>query len=85
MSYSGGWWFLGMHLFWWLFWVSLVMAVFSVVTPIPRKHARSGDRGLGILQRRYAAGHFSTAEYERRKRMLQRTEPNGSSSDARKR
>ena len=80
MPYADGWWFLGMHLFWWLFWVSLFVALFSVVTPVRRKHARSAGRGLDILQRRYASGHFSTEEYERRKRVLQPSRPNGSSS-----
>ena len=80
MPYADGWWFLGMHLFWWLFWVSLFVALFSVVTPVRRNHARPAERALEILQRRYAAGQFSTDEYERRKRMLQRSRPNDSSS-----
>ena len=70
-----GWWFFGMHLFWWLFWVGLIVAAFSTVTPVPRSQAKSGPRALDILRRRYAAGQVTTEEYERRKAVLERDEP----------
>ena len=50
------WWFLGMHLFWWIFWVSIILAFFSLLTPVPKARARSS--ALEILQRRYAAGEI---------------------------
>ncbi len=85
MTHDGGWWFLGMHALWWLFWIGLCGTLFSVVRPVPRNHARSGERAREILQRRYAAGHLSTAAYERRKAMLGRGAPHVSSSGAGKR
>jgi len=64
-----GWWFWGMHLFWWLFWVLIVVAFFSLLRPVPRHKVR--ETPLQILQRRYAAGEISTQEYEERKKHLQ--------------
>lgn len=66
--HDGSWGFWGMHLFWWLFWVVLLFAFFSLATPVPRRRAR--ETPLEILQRRYAAGEISTEEYEERKALL---------------
>jgi putative membrane protein len=68
-----GWGFFGMHVFWWLFWIVLILAFFSLLTPVPRHRAR--ETPLQILQRRYAAGEFSTQEYEERKARLERDAP----------
>ena len=62
--------FWGMHMFWWLFWVLLIVSFFGVATPVPRSRAKLTP--LDILQRRYAAGEVSTAEYEERKEKLTR-------------
>lgn len=62
-------WFFGMHLFWWLFWFSVIGLFFSLVTPVPRGRMR--ETPLQILQGRYAAGDISTEEYEERKRHLE--------------
>lgn len=66
--FHGGGLFWGMHLFWWLFWIVLFVAFFSLLTPVPRRRAR--ETPLEVLQRRYAAGEISTAEYEERKTRL---------------
>ena len=66
--HDGSWGFLGMHLFWWLFWAVLLFAFFSLATPMPRRRAR--ETPFEILQRRYAAGEISTGEYEERKALL---------------
>ncbi len=65
-----GWGFLGMHLFWWLFWVSLVVMLFTPITPVSISRRR--ETALEVLQRRYASGDFTTAEYEERKAKLER-------------
>lgn len=67
-------WFFGMHLLWWLFWLALLLLIFGVATPVPRKRWREYRElnPLLLLQRRYAAGEISTAEYEERKAILQR-------------
>ena len=62
--------FWGMHMFWWLFWVLLIVLFFGVATPVPRSRAKQAP--LDILQRRYAAGEISTADYEERKEKLTR-------------
>lgn len=66
--------FFGMHLFWWAFWILLIAGLWATVTPVPKSQMRSGERALDILRRRYAAGQFSTEEYERRKAVLERDE-----------
>jgi putative membrane protein len=70
MMHFDGWGFFGMHVFWWLFWIVLILAFFSLLTPVPRHRAR--ETPLQILQRRYAAGELSTQEYEERKARLER-------------
>lgn len=65
-----GWGFLGMHVFWWLFWIVLILALFGLFEPVPRRRAR--ETPLQVLQRRYAAGELSTQEYEERKVRLER-------------
>lgn len=67
------WGFFGMSFLWWIFWVILIVAFFAMVTPVPRREAkRTRVSALDILQRRYAAGELSTAEYEERKAVLLR-------------
>jgi putative membrane protein len=62
------WQFFGMHFFWWMFWVLLIVSFFSLAFPVPRSRMRLyRDDPLGILQRRYAAGEITTADYEERK------------------
>lgn len=73
MHLMDGGWFWGMHLFWWLFWFLIIGTFFSLLTPVPRHKVR--ETPLQILQRRYAAGEISTAEYEERKQRLERSAP----------
>lgn len=64
----GEWGFWGMHIFWWLFWIALVVVLFLPITPVSR--GRRCETPLEVLQRRYAAGEISTEEYEERKAKL---------------
>lgn len=64
----GEWGFWGMHIFWWLFWIALVVVLFLPITPVSRGRRR--ETPLEVLQRRYAAGEISTEEYEERKAKL---------------
>ena len=75
MLHATGWSFIGMHMFWWIFWFGLIVVAFGTVTPVPRSQLRSGERALDILRRRYAAGQLSTEEYEQRKLVLEHDEP----------
>ena len=74
MLHATGWSFIGMHLFWWIFWLGLIVIAFGTMTPVPKSQLRSGERALDILRRRYAAGQLSTEEYEQRKMILERDE-----------
>jgi putative membrane protein len=74
MYHDGGF-FWGMHLLWWLFWIVLILAFFSLVTPVSRRKARPRETALEILQRRYAAGEISSEDYEARKATLERDKP----------
>ena len=56
----------------WFFWILLIVLFFLFLTPVPRRDvARLRQTPLEILQRRYAAGEISTAEYEERKARLE--------------
>ena len=69
MHWMNGW-FLGMHALWWVFWIVIVVVLFSFAPPVPR--GRAGGSPLETLQQRYARGEIGTAEYEERKsRLLQ--------------
>jgi putative membrane protein len=66
------WWWGGMHLIWWLFWIALIVGFVFLLRPLRRyqPHAER-ERPLEILQRRYAAGEITTQEYEERKERLE--------------
>ena len=67
-----GWGFFGMHLFWWLFWVLIIIGFATAFTPVPKQEARRRGTALEVLQRRYAAGEISTDEYDQRRGVLLR-------------
>lgn len=64
------WSFWGMHIFWWLFWIAVIALMFTPMAPVGTGRRRQSP--LEVLQRRYAAGEISTAEYEERKAALSR-------------
>lgn len=64
----GEWGFWGMHIFWWLFWIAVIVVLFLSLAPVSRRRRR--ETPLEVLQRRYAAGEVSTEEYEERKAKL---------------
>ena len=70
--HGDGWWFFGMHAYWWLFWVVLLIGVFALFNRAPGGRPRTPESPLEIRQRRYAAGEISTEEYEARKAVLER-------------
>ena len=72
MHVINGWGFLGMHLFWWLFWVLIIIGLMSLFTPVPKQQAKQRGTALDLLQRRYATGEISTEEYEQRRTVLAR-------------
>lgn len=71
MMYDGFW--FGMHAFWWLFWVIVIIAVVYLLVRAP-SDVKQGQRESAheVLRRRYAAGELTTQEYEERKAVLDR-------------
>ena len=72
MHAAGSWWFLGMHVLWWLFWVLIIIGFVTLFITVPKQQAKRRDAPLDVLQRRYAAGEISTDEYEQRRAVLTR-------------
>ncbi|MEP0547645.1 MAG: SHOCT domain-containing protein [Rhodothermales bacterium] len=68
---------IGMHWFWWLFWIAAIVAVWWTFTrrpPAPSEPTATNPHELPLdrLQRRYADGEIATEEYEERKAVLLR-------------
>jgi putative membrane protein len=73
MHWDASWnpgWFWGMHLAGWIFWIVIVVAVWAALTRSARPPSQAPLSPLEILQRRYAEGELTTAEYEGRKARL---------------
>ena len=67
--------YLGMHSFWWLFWIVLLISFFSFLRPVPgNQWHQMRETPKEILQRRLARGEITTHEYENRKAILDRDE-----------
>lgn len=68
----------GMHVFWWIFWLLVVAAIFMFwVRPGP---PRRRDSAIEALRRAYASGEISEEEYRRRLAVL--NEPRSPPPDA---
>ncbi len=68
---NNNWHYFGMHGFWWLFWVALVLILlFLIFRPNNIIGKKGKDSPLEILRRKYASGDISTEEFEERKRKL---------------
>lgn len=63
----------GMHIFWWIFWVVMVIAiVFWGRGETWTRRYRPREAPHELLLRRLANGEISTEEYEKRKVILDR-------------
>ncbi|HEX3766032.1 MAG TPA: SHOCT domain-containing protein [Kofleriaceae bacterium] len=71
----------GMHLFWWLFWLSIV--VLLVATGWPRSRISVRDPALDALRTRYAAGEIDEEEYQERLAVLIGNRPRPARRDRR--
>lgn len=67
---NNDWHYFGMHGFWWLFWVIILIVIFLVLKPY-LINKKGKDSSLEILRRKYASGDISTEEFEERKRTLE--------------
>ena len=69
MDWQSGW-FFGMHLAWWIFWIVFALAAWAVLARSAALPGPKAESPLEVLQRRYAEGALTTAEYEERKAKL---------------
>ncbi|HEX3474025.1 MAG TPA: SHOCT domain-containing protein [Kofleriaceae bacterium] len=62
----------GMHLFWWMFWLAIVVVLLATGWPRSRIGARDAgrDAALDALRMRYAAGEIDEEEYQERLAVL---------------
>ena len=58
----------GMHLFWWIFWVALVVGL--MIWLVPGQPSRR-DTAVEALRRQYATGQIDENEYRHRLRVLE--------------
>lgn len=71
--YDHGGYMIGMHWFWWLFWVAVLGVIFLVLSgSTVRRDGASRETPHEVLRRRLAAGEITTDEYEQRKALLDR-------------
>lgn len=62
----------GMHAFWWIFWLVLIVVVVWVVGSAWRPGSRARETPLEVLQRRLATGEITPEAYEKAKALLER-------------
>ncbi|WP_254606965.1 SHOCT domain-containing protein [Rhodoferax sp. BAB1] len=75
MYFGDGYYMVGMHAFWWIFWVIIIIAL--LFGPWPPSRGR--DDGLRetphqVLRRRLAKGEIKPEEYEQLKQLLGKDE-----------
>jgi putative membrane protein len=62
--------YLGMNLMWWFIWVMLLFWIFATPYDIPGQRSRKSSP-LDVLQKRFASGQITNAEYQERKQILE--------------
>lgn len=61
--------FWGMHLFWWIFWIIIILWIFATPWDIPGQRTKR-ETPLSILKKRFAKGEITKEEYEEMKKTL---------------
>ena len=69
MFYSG-YYFAGMHLIWWFFWILFIVSLSIFLKKIARNRNKKETR-LDLLKNRFAAGHINNQEYLEKKKLLE--------------
>ena len=60
----------GMHFFWWVFWVMMLIWVFAIPYNIPGQRFKV-DSPLDTLKKRLASGQITTEQYQELKKTLE--------------
>jgi len=66
-----GYYFWGMHLFWWFVWIMLLIWIFAIPYNIPGQRLKR-DSPLDILKKRFASGEIDLKEYQEKKELLEK-------------
>lgn len=61
--------YVGMHIFWWVLWIVILIWIFATPYNIPGQRAKK-DTPLYILKKRFAAGEIDKKEYQDKKSLL---------------
>jgi len=65
MFFNDGYYMVGMHAFWWLFWVLLlVLVLFGIRPRSGERRERQRETPIDVLRRRLANGEINAQEYE---------------------
>lgn len=59
----------GMHFFWWIFWIILLIWIFATPYRIPGLQTKN-ETPLDILKKRFAKGEITKEEFEEKKKFL---------------
>ncbi len=62
--------FWGMHLIWWLVWLSVILWIFAVPYGIPGQRKKH-QSPFHILRNRFAAGDLTLTQYREMKQILE--------------
>ena len=68
MHYENYYW--GMNLIWWILWIILLIWIFAIPYDIPGQK-RKKDSVYDILNKRYANGDISIAEYKNKRKNIE--------------
>jgi putative membrane protein len=63
--------FWGMHFFWWIFWIIVLIWIFLTPWDIPGQRFKR-ETALGILKKRFAKGEVSLEEFEEFKKAIKK-------------
>jgi len=64
-----GYYFWGMHLVWWFFWLVLIVWIFIIPYDIPGERKQK-DSSLDVLKKRFASGDITKDEYLEQKKLI---------------
>jgi len=62
--------FAGMHLVWWIIWMTLLFWIFATPYNVPGQRIKINDP-LDILKKRFASGQINKEEYQEKKKVLE--------------
>jgi putative membrane protein len=60
----------GMHFFWWIFWIIIIIWIFATPYDLPGQRKKT-ESPLEILKKRFAKGEITKEEYDQKKKVLE--------------